>query len=381
MSQNKVKSVTIEDVSLSLVTSDVEIINKNNQSSFDTNFGHLSIEILKFLCHKLGVSNLGMKQDLVNRLGNEAKKRNGSSGLENLGKGKAVESDSDLKLAFDNQFKANVDAGQAFANIFGSLPSDNGNPYAKMGDNFPPWTSSVAGLLLDKALLTGQVEYVHLARQVALERAYVVRVADEDGWGVAAKMALEDSIDPMSELFSGKRERARMAAQLFPKFKRSKASSLVDGQQESGGSKGADFRCGASGSRKVAFGNGNIILEESYKPGAGCSGMVGEESPFFSQGSNEASVPTGSKTLAVHRRRERIDRLRVGTAKSYRSNSFSSGGGSKVGILTGSESSIHCSKARAQEVQTSHRSQETKQDLAEKISQVRGDWDTIENNR
>ncbi|CAG8669958.1 hypothetical protein C2G38_2167912 [Gigaspora rosea] len=89
-----------------------------------------------------------------------------------------------------------------------------------------------AGLLLDKVLLTGQVEYVHLARQVALERAYVVRVADEDIWSVAAKMALEDSMDPMSELFSRKRKRARMAAQLFLKYKCSRVSLSVDGQQE-----------------------------------------------------------------------------------------------------------------------------------------------------
>ncbi|CAG8669943.1 9008_t:CDS:2 [Gigaspora rosea] len=61
MSQNKVKSVTIEDESSSPVASNVEIINKNNQSSFDTNFG--------------------------------SKKRNGTSGLENSGKGKAVELD------------------------------------------------------------------------------------------------------------------------------------------------------------------------------------------------------------------------------------------------------------------------------------------------
>lgn len=265
MSQNKVKSVTIEDESSSPVNSDVETINKNNQSSFDTNFGRLSIEILKFLCHKLGISDVGTKQDLVNRLGNEAKKRNGLSGLENSGKGKAVESDGDPKLSFDNQFKANVDAGQAFANVFGTPPSDNGNPFAKIGDDFPPRMSSSgempfswkfqesvwkkreltkarnqweynewckAGLLLDKALLSRQVEYVQLARQVALERAYMVRVADEDGWGVAAKMALDDSTDPMLELFSGKRERARMAAQLFPKNKRSKVSSSLYGQQD-----------------------------------------------------------------------------------------------------------------------------------------------------
>ncbi|CAG8818357.1 347_t:CDS:2, partial [Racocetra fulgida] len=34
--------------------------------------------------------------------------------------------------------------------------------------------------------------------------AYVVRVADEDGWEVAAKMANVDGLDPMTELFGSK---------------------------------------------------------------------------------------------------------------------------------------------------------------------------------
>ncbi|CAG8750207.1 17173_t:CDS:10, partial [Gigaspora rosea] len=58
------------------------------------------------------------------------------------------------------------------------------------------------GLLLDKALFTGDIEYVQLARQVALEKAYVVRVTNEDGWNVAAKMTSGDWLDPMSQLLS-----------------------------------------------------------------------------------------------------------------------------------------------------------------------------------
>ncbi|RIB19461.1 hypothetical protein C2G38_2083066, partial [Gigaspora rosea] len=125
MSQNKVKSVTIEDESLSPVNSDVESIIKNNQSSFDTNFGRLSMETLKFLY-------------LVNRLVSEAKKRNRLSVLEYSGKGKAVESDSDPKRSFDNRCKANIDVSQAFANVFGTPSSDNGSSFSKMGSDFSP---------------------------------------------------------------------------------------------------------------------------------------------------------------------------------------------------------------------------------------------------
>ncbi|RIB29602.1 hypothetical protein C2G38_2027605 [Gigaspora rosea] len=43
-------------------------------------------------------------------------------------------------------------------------------------------------------------------------------------------MAMEESMDPMSELFSGKRERARIAAQHFSRSKRTKFSSSLYSQ-------------------------------------------------------------------------------------------------------------------------------------------------------
>ncbi|CAG8848232.1 9085_t:CDS:1, partial [Gigaspora margarita] len=64
-------------------------------------------------------------------------------------------------------------------------------------------------------LFASDIEYVQMARQLALERAYVVRVDDEDEWNVAAKMALGNWFDPMSQMFSGKRARAMVVAQQF----------------------------------------------------------------------------------------------------------------------------------------------------------------------
>ncbi|CAG8646482.1 9380_t:CDS:2, partial [Racocetra fulgida] len=80
------------------------------------------------------------------------------------------------------------------------------------------------GAFLDKALISGDWEYICLARQAVMERAYVVRVADEDGWQVASKMESTDSSDPITEIFGIKRERARAAVQHFPKFKKQKVS-------------------------------------------------------------------------------------------------------------------------------------------------------------
>ncbi|CAG8498484.1 3505_t:CDS:10, partial [Scutellospora calospora] len=65
-----------------------------------------------------------------------------------------------------------------------------------------------AEVLLDKVLVSGDLNYVRLARQVALKRAYVVRVADEDSWDIASKMAIGDILNPISELLGSKQKTA-----------------------------------------------------------------------------------------------------------------------------------------------------------------------------
>ncbi|CAG8827275.1 1748_t:CDS:10, partial [Gigaspora margarita] len=228
MSFNKDKFTTVEDVTSSPTNSDIEPSPKTGQTNFE-NFGRLSMDLLRFF-------------DFV--------------GSDNLGKGKGCESEKNSKEASDDSNKFNF---EAFSDGFGNVPFDEGRSKAKSSNDFmPPRMPSAAnemptdwgfqeglwkkrdlskarnqweynewcriGLLLDKALLSGEVEYVHLAKQLVLERAYVVRVADEDGWGVAVKMAASDIMDPMSELFGAKRERARTAAQQFYRSKRPRAS-------------------------------------------------------------------------------------------------------------------------------------------------------------
>ncbi|CAG8669246.1 9200_t:CDS:2 [Gigaspora margarita] len=107
MSQNKVKLVTIEDESLSSSNSDAEAVSKSNQSNFDANFG-------------------------------EAKRRNGLVGSESLGKDKVVELDSNPKPSFADGSRVNIEAGQAFANVFGNPLSHSGSSSSKMGYDLPP---------------------------------------------------------------------------------------------------------------------------------------------------------------------------------------------------------------------------------------------------
>ncbi|CAG8809134.1 23325_t:CDS:1, partial [Gigaspora rosea] len=79
------KAVTMEDESSS-TNSDVELSRKNDA---EANFGRMSVEILRFLCHEMGVSETGSKQDLVSQLVNVSKKRNGSLNSNGSEKGKA----------------------------------------------------------------------------------------------------------------------------------------------------------------------------------------------------------------------------------------------------------------------------------------------------
>ncbi|CAG8780048.1 6175_t:CDS:2 [Gigaspora margarita] len=139
MSQNKDKSVTVEDETSSSTNSDVEQTYKK----------------------------VGIKQDLVNRLVSEAKKRCELGSLDNSEKAKGAELSRMFEPALNNKnSKFNF---ETFLDRFGNIPSDD-----------------TVDTSLDKAILSGEVEYVYMARQVALERAYIVRVADEDGWSVAA---------------------------------------------------------------------------------------------------------------------------------------------------------------------------------------------------
>ncbi|CAG8621552.1 14565_t:CDS:2 [Cetraspora pellucida] len=151
----------------------------------------------------MGISDVGLKQDLVSRLVKEYKRREELSNGGHLAGGGS----SNDKLEEES--------------------------WEAKGSEFNEWCK--AGLLMDKALNTGDVDYLFLARQVALERAYVIRVADEDSWSMAAKMVANNTIDPMSQLFGGNRERARLAAQNFSKNKRPKLAQergqKVDAQQ------------------------------------------------------------------------------------------------------------------------------------------------------
>ncbi|CAG8554120.1 16052_t:CDS:2 [Racocetra fulgida] len=135
------KSVTVEDESNSDIElmhkNDVETAQKSGQTNFEANFGCMSVEMLKFLCHEIGVSDTG----------NESRKRNVLSDLDISVKGKVVDIDSVMKEVSGKGSKLGFELEKAFANVFNNVLVDSEN------------------------LTSGAV----------LEMAYVVRVADENG--------------------------------------------------------------------------------------------------------------------------------------------------------------------------------------------------------
>ncbi|RIB30617.1 hypothetical protein C2G38_2026650 [Gigaspora rosea] len=91
----------------------------------------MSVEMLKFLCHKIGASEADSKQDLVSHLVDEIRKRNVLIGSDNLGKGKAVDVDSEWREIPVQDSKLGFEFGKAFPNIFNNTPANSGNSKAK----------------------------------------------------------------------------------------------------------------------------------------------------------------------------------------------------------------------------------------------------------
>ncbi|CAG8585108.1 630_t:CDS:2, partial [Dentiscutata erythropus] len=91
----KVKSVRIEEETMSSSNSNAEPTPKGGQINFKPSFSRLSLEVLKFLCHELGISDVGSKQDLISRLASEYKKKDDSVN-ELLGKEKSTYAGKDF---------------------------------------------------------------------------------------------------------------------------------------------------------------------------------------------------------------------------------------------------------------------------------------------
>ncbi|CAG8527147.1 18248_t:CDS:2, partial [Racocetra fulgida] len=179
------------------------------QTSLESNLNRLSVEVLRFVCRGMGLSEMGQKQEIVSRLLKESHNRLGrEDSVEDAGvTGKAKKAWPQLLRSQDNTLSEELEAlwtgNRAQCPVVGENSLDAYSKQGSMGQDFSPTEA-----LMDKALASSDVNYIRIARQVAMERAYVVRVADENGWEVAVKMANVDGLDPIMELFGSKRESA-----------------------------------------------------------------------------------------------------------------------------------------------------------------------------
>ncbi|CAG8819242.1 1525_t:CDS:2, partial [Cetraspora pellucida] len=169
------KLVILEDESLS-TNSNIELMHKNNVET--ANFGYLPVKLLKFLCYEMGVSESGSKQNLVDHLVNKSQKKLVLLALNTSGKNKEVDVDNGIKKILRKNNKLNFKSEKAFANVFNKVSETVKNFEIKEYNNqfslhllllateaSCNWDIKKAGLLLDKALATGDAEYVQLARQ------------------------------------------------------------------------------------------------------------------------------------------------------------------------------------------------------------------------
>ncbi|CAG8499778.1 459_t:CDS:2 [Racocetra fulgida] len=134
-----------------------------------------------------------VQAEVVARLARKSKAQMGPEG--SIGESEPFEKGKNASAKFPDLFGRQAAFGSNFAHI------------KTLNKKAPSWNADLDALmledvkraLLNKALLSGDSAYIRLARQVVLERAYVVRVADEDG---------------------NKREIARVAVQHFTKSKK-----------------------------------------------------------------------------------------------------------------------------------------------------------------
>ncbi|CAG8463428.1 15545_t:CDS:2 [Cetraspora pellucida] len=174
MTANSEKNnVTIADEETSILSIN-NVDQLYGQVNFKANFSCLSLKMLKFLYQEMGISDISIKQKLISRLVSKYKGRE--------------ESSNDL---FEKEKVMNI--VNVVGNTENSLPRFSDKKKVLNSEN-----DEIAGMLIDKVLSMSKLNYLLLAKQVALKKVYIVKVVDKDGWKVVTKMALNNLVDPIS---------------------------------------------------------------------------------------------------------------------------------------------------------------------------------------
>ncbi|CAG8778089.1 19934_t:CDS:2, partial [Racocetra fulgida] len=149
--------------------------------------------------------------------------------------------------------------------------------------------------LMNKALAFCDINYVYLAKQVILKRAYVIRVADEDSWEVVSKIAIMDGSDLMTKLLESFKSSEVICFVCEEKrhYANEYSSKRHIGLLFQGGNTQPKMRDGG------ILEKGNIAILSS-------SEMVRKKDSFVFEKSYIAGKSTGSKALSFYKKRRTI---------------------------------------------------------------------------
>ncbi|CAG8579607.1 25693_t:CDS:10, partial [Racocetra persica] len=167
---------------LNIIVIPISTLNKNSEpiGSNDISAQLDITQALRVICKRIGVLNLELKKKVVARLARENR----------------AQLSSEVSRAGDRSQQLRV------------IAKNSHNTYRRqsiLGQDLTQTRFKRASkILLDKVLVSGNIAFVRLARQVILERAYIVGVANEDSWAIVFKIVLADISDPMLELLGEK---------------------------------------------------------------------------------------------------------------------------------------------------------------------------------
>ncbi|RIB01046.1 hypothetical protein C2G38_2232062 [Gigaspora rosea] len=200
--ENEVQEVL--PATLTLESGEGYDVEESSHQGLKSTLERLPVETLKLLCNGEGLSEAGVKRDLVERLAERVvSKSRRKVRIDDDGQGNNGNSDLQF-LALERSLEKLIQASleKAVGEIRRSVQvMQNGEesrywPREKFGkarDQFEYDEWCKVGRTLDNALVNRDLEMIGKVRDVAATRAFTLRVAKREGWNVAA--GIRDLLD------------------------------------------------------------------------------------------------------------------------------------------------------------------------------------------
>ncbi|CAG8656053.1 984_t:CDS:2 [Cetraspora pellucida] len=184
-------------------------VEKSQEMNLRNSLDRLTIDTLKVVCRGEGLSEKGNKKELVERLADrvlsKAKRKDrvvDNTQGRNIGEG---------RMGFDAEERLhdNIARNRSLDNVNGEGIGSEGARYTGYG---AIWISISIGRYMDNAILSNNWDIISKASEVVAMRAFVLRIANHEGWNIAAEIGDKSSDDPIEVLFHDKLTSARQSA-------------------------------------------------------------------------------------------------------------------------------------------------------------------------